>query len=73
MEGILEHENGIRPKKDSVHVEEHLPIYSLLISLHGFTIDAYVFESFIAEWFKENVAIIILLEIGMVNLDSDST
>jgi hypothetical protein len=54
-------------------VEEHLPIYSLLISLHGFTIDTYVFESFIAERFKENVAIIILLEIGMVNLDSDST
>lgn len=71
--GVLKDQDGVGPEEDTVHVEKSLAADSCLILLDALSINGDVVKCFLIISFHEDEAIVILLEVRMILLDSYST
>ena len=71
--GVLKDQDGVGPEKDTIHVEKFLAADSRLILLDALSVNGNVVECFLIISLHKDEAIVILLEVRMILLDSHST
>jgi len=71
--GVLKDQDGVGAEEDTVHVEKSLTADSRLILLDALSVNGDVIECFLIISLHKDEAIVILLEVRMILLDSHST
>jgi hypothetical protein len=71
--GILKYQYSVGAEEHTVHMKKSLAADSSIILLDALSINGNVVKSFLIIGFHEDEAIVILLEVSMILLDSYST